>query len=73
MAHGPRSRPTLESQTAHVAAWVRQGKVKAFALSGTRRRIWRFRRGDLDSTLRESTVLHSIPLSVRCSKEKSID
>jgi len=53
--------------------WVRQGKVKAFALSGTRRRVWRFRRGDLNSTLREFTVLHSIPLSVRCSKERSID
>ena len=24
--------------------WVRQGKVKAFALSGTKRRVWRFRR-----------------------------
>ena len=23
--------------------WVRQGKVKAFALSGTKRRVWRFR------------------------------
>ena len=22
--------------------WVRQGKIKAYALSGTKRRIWRF-------------------------------
>jgi excisionase family DNA binding protein len=31
--------------------WVRQGKVQAYALSGTKRRIWRFRHEDLDSTL----------------------
>jgi excisionase family DNA binding protein len=29
--------------------WVRQGKVQAYALSGTKRRIWRFRKEDLDS------------------------
>ena len=50
--------------------WVRRGKVRAFALSGTKRRVWRFRREDLDSALLESPVLHSIPLSVRCSDER---
>ena len=45
--------------------WVRQGKVKAFALSGTKRRVWRFRQADLDAALLESAVLPSIPLSVR--------
>jgi excisionase family DNA binding protein len=45
--------------------WVRQGKMKAFALSGTKRRVWRFRQGDLDAALVESAVLPSIPLSVR--------
>lgn len=45
--------------------WVRQGKVKAFALSGTKRRVWRFRRQDLDAALLESPVLSSVPLSVR--------
>ncbi len=53
--------------------WVRQSKVKAFALSGTKRRVWRFHLEDLDSALKESPVLHSIPLSVRCSKERSIE
>ena len=43
--------------------WVRQGKVKAFALSGTRRRVWRFRQQDLDAALLEH-VLDSIPPSV---------
>jgi excisionase family DNA binding protein len=48
--------------------WVRQGKMKAFALSGTKRRIWRFRREDLDSALMQSPVLPSIPLSVRSER-----
>jgi len=52
--------------------WVRRGKVKSFVLSGTRRRVWRFRREDLDSTLMQSPVLHSSPLSVRCSEEGRI-
>jgi excisionase family DNA binding protein len=45
--------------------WVRQGKVKGFALSGTKRRVWRFRKSDLDMMLLESAVLPSIPPSVR--------
>ena len=45
--------------------WVRQGKVKAFALSGTKRRVWRFRHNDLDAALSESPVLPSQSPSVR--------
>ena len=45
--------------------WARQGRVKAFALSGTRRHVWRFRRQDLDTALLESSVLPSTPPSVR--------
>jgi len=45
--------------------WVRQGKVKAFALSGIKRRVWRFRQTDLDSALLESSVLPSTAPSVR--------
>ncbi len=44
--------------------WVRQGKVKGFALSGTKRRVWRFRQADLDAALLESTVLPSSTPSV---------
>ena len=51
--------------------WVRQGKVKAFALSGTKRRVWRFRREDLDSALMQSPVVPSIPLSVRSERRRS--
>jgi len=39
--------------------WARQGKVKAFALSGTKRKVWRFRHQDLDAALMESPVLPS--------------
>jgi excisionase family DNA binding protein len=51
--------------------WVRQGKVNAFALSGTKRRVWRFRQADLDSVLLESAVLPSILLSVRSERRMS--
>ena len=44
--------------------WVRQGKVKAYALSGTKRRVWRFRQADLDAAMMESTVLPSSAPSV---------
>jgi excisionase family DNA binding protein len=51
--------------------WVRQGKVKGFALSGTKRRVWRFRKSDLDAALLESAVLPSKALSVRSEKRIS--
>jgi excisionase family DNA binding protein len=50
--------------------WVRHGKIKAFALSGTKRRIWRFRREDLDAALVAGTMLPSIPLSVRSTERR---
>ncbi len=36
--------------------WVRQGKVKGYALSGTKRRIWRFQYCDLDAMLTAPSV-----------------
>lgn len=51
--------------------WVRQGKLQAFALSGTKRHVWRFRKQDLDAALVESPVLPSIPLSVRSERRMS--
>jgi excisionase family DNA binding protein len=45
--------------------WVRQGKVRGFALSGTKRRVWRFRQADLDAALLQSAVLPSESPSVR--------
>lgn len=37
--------------------WVRQGKVKAFRLSGIIRHVWRFRREDLDAMLCASSAV----------------
>jgi len=55
----------LKVKVRTVLLWVRQGKVKGFALSGAKRHVWRFRKADLDAALLESVVLPSIPLSVR--------
>jgi len=63
----------LKVKSRTLLLWVRTGKVKGYALSGARRRVWRFRREDLDRAATEYSVLHSIPLSVRCSKEGELD
>jgi excisionase family DNA binding protein len=39
--------------------WVRQGKVQAYALTGTQRRVWRFRKEDLDAALFSRPVVSS--------------
>ena len=39
--------------------WVRQRKVQAYGLSGTKRRIWRFRRADLEAALLAHPVIGS--------------
>jgi excisionase family DNA binding protein len=31
--------------------WTREGKIRGFSLSGSVRRVWRFRLEDLDATL----------------------
>jgi len=43
--------------------WVRRGQVPAYALSGTKRRVWRFRREDLDSSVLARPVVSSPALS----------
>ena len=50
--------------------WVRIGKVRGFALSGTKRRIWRFLIADLDAALLKETVLGSEALSVSAEREE---
>lgn len=49
----------LRVQTRTVLAWARQGKVKAYALSGTARHCWRFRVEDLDAVMMGSPVVLS--------------
>jgi len=53
----------LQVKPRSLLRWVREGKIKAYALSGIKRRVWRFRREDLDSTLFAS-VLTSASLTV---------
>ncbi len=43
----------LRVNTRTLLRWVRDRKLKAYALSGTKRRIWRFLRNDLDSAVLE--------------------
>ena len=59
----------LKIKTRTLLLWVRQGKINAFALSGTKRRIWRFRAEDLDGALLSNPVLSSTPPTV-LSKER---
>jgi excisionase family DNA binding protein len=44
--------------------WARQKKVPAYALSGTKRRVWRFRKEDLDRALLSKSVVSCEPLTV---------
>ena len=60
----------VEART--VLLWVRQGKIKGYALSGTKRHVWRFRRADLDAALLDQTaVVNCDPLSVRSSQRRA--
>ena len=58
----------LKVKVRSLLLWVRQGKVPAYALSGTARRIWRFRKGDLDSHLLCNVVSSHQSSSVRPEK-----
>jgi excisionase family DNA binding protein len=53
--------------------WVREGKVPAYALSGSRRRVWRFLQKDLDATLLSKPVVSSgVSSSVRSEERRTI-
>jgi excisionase family DNA binding protein len=41
----------LKVEPRTVLQWVRQGKLKGFTLSGTKRHVWRFQHVDLDAML----------------------
>jgi len=58
----------LRIQPRTLLLWVRQGKVKGYALSGTKRRIWRFRMTDLDTNLLAPDMLGSSQPSVLLAK-----
>lgn len=37
----------LKVKTRTLLVWVRSGKIKAYSLTGTKRRVWRFLQSDL--------------------------
>jgi len=39
-----------------ILSWVRQGKLKGYRLSGTKRYVWRFLSIDLDAMLKPPSV-----------------
>lgn len=49
----------LQTKARTLLLWVRQGHIKAYPLSGVRRRVWRFRREDLDAGLLSRSVVNS--------------
>jgi|SRR5215467_8474862 len=63
----------LKCKPRSLLLWVRQGKIKGFRLSGTKRVTWRFRRQDLDAALLESPadVLSSPTPTVLSSPAKA--
>jgi len=48
--------------------WTRQGKINGYALSGSRRRVWRYLRAELDAAVLGRPVLSSISPSVLVTK-----
>jgi excisionase family DNA binding protein len=60
----------LKIKTRTLLLWVRQQKVRGYALSGITRRVWRFRKSDLDAMLlaRSVGMISSIPPSVLDTK-----
>lgn len=55
----------LRVKTRTLLSWAREGKVRGYILSGSKRHCWRFRQEDLDAALR-LTSTDVIPV-VRCS------
>lgn len=47
----------LKVKSRSLLLWVRQGRVPAYALSGTKRRVWRFLKSDLDAALLARPVI----------------
>ena len=61
-------------QARSLLLWVRQGKLQAYALSGTKRQVWRFLKSDLDAALLSRPVVvsssASLPVRSRARSEQ---
>jgi excisionase family DNA binding protein len=54
-----------------ILLWARQGRVKAYALTGTRRRIWGFLHADLDAIVtQKKPVVSSAQPSVLANERR---
>lgn len=53
-------------------SWARKGAIQAYTLAGTKRRIWRFRRADLDETLLSRPVLPSSTPTVLSPERRTV-
>lgn len=51
--------------------YVRLGQIRAYALTGTRRRIWRFLKQDLDAALLSRPVVSSDAPAVLTERQAS--
>ena len=61
----------LKVKTRTILLWARSGKIKGYALTGTRRRVWRFLQSDLDTILIHSRpVVSSAQPSVLASERR---
>lgn len=60
----------LKVKTRSLLLWVRQGKIPAYALSGTKRRVWRFRKEDLDCALLSKPVVSCDASAVLTEKRR---
>ena len=54
-----------------ILLWARQGRLKAYALTGTQRRVWRFLQSDLDSAvIQKKPVVSSAQPSVLANERR---
>ena len=54
-----------------ILLWARQGRVKAYALTGTQRRVWRFLHADLDAFVtQKKPVVSSAQPSVLANERR---
>jgi excisionase family DNA binding protein len=61
----------LNFKTRTILLWARQGRIKAYALTGTRRRTWRFLLSDLDAlTAQKKPVVSSPQPSVLANERR---
>jgi len=53
-----------------ILLWARQGRVKAYAVTGTQRRVWRFLHADLDAIVAQKKPVVSSPQPSVLAKER---